>query len=222
MSDQKTQEQINKDGDQNPTPEQVTIDAKTYQALLDYLGDLEGQIKEKDDSSNFDDLDALASEGQKDSQQQQGQQQQEINFDEMSRKEFLQFTLQQLSEEVISPMAVALEEVKLNQEIDKLTRKEEYKDFWDYKDGIYKIAKDNPRLSLKKVYKLAKSEADDNKTKDNKSTNKNRSGLLKHLPNALGERPSGQSSNTTEASEPKTLREAASLAFDEIIQGNKE
>ena len=216
---QENQDQKNQDQDQDQEP--VVLDPKTYQALLEHLDDLEGQVKEKGSSSNnLDDLDSLADEARGSKQQQQ---EEEVDFDGMSRKDFLQYTLKQLSEEVVSPLAVAIEEVKLSQEIDQLTRDEKYADFWDHKDEIYKIAKDNPRLSLKKVYKLAKSEAEDKKTSDSETKTKSRKGLLRHLPDStFGERPSGQAESTTEKSEPATLKEAASRAFDEIMEGNKE
>jgi len=227
MSEQQQQQQNQQDQDQrqqqqqqqDQQTEQIVLDPETYQALLDRLDELEGLVNKSGDleDDDLDDVDSLAREAQRGTQRDEP----EINLDEMSRKDFLQFTLQQISEGVVTPLAVAVEELKLSQEIDRLTRRKGYEDFWDYKDEIYRIAKDNPKLSLEKVYKLAKAEAEEKQTNLPAKKGTSRERLLRHLPN-LGERPSGQTGSATEKSEPKSLREAAERAFDEVIQGNKE
>ncbi|RLG40665.1 MAG: hypothetical protein DRN78_05220 [Thermoproteota archaeon] len=230
MTDQKGQEQQGQEqkGQGQEEQQKVELDVETYTALLDRLEELEqavekGTPKGKGKSSVDDLLDELD-----DPDEPSGQKDEPVDLDSMSRAEFLQFTLQQISEGVISPLAVAVEEMRLDREIDKLTRDEKYQDFWDYKDEIYQIAKDNPKLSLKKAYLIAKQEASEKakgKGKDETGGLAARAVKLKTRlpdPRAFGERPSGTPTGSTQDMGPVSLEEAAARAYDEAMKGGKE
>ena len=206
----------------NQQEETVTLDSQTYKALLDQLEYLESKIEDKNNTEP-DDLDSLVDEVKRPVQSQD--QQHEINLEDLSRQELVQYTIQQISEGVITPLAVTLEEIKINQEIDRLTRNEKYKDFWDYKDEIYRIAKENPSLSLKRVYHLAKAEKEEqNRQNQQSGGGKQYKNLLKHLPpvRTFGERPSGTPRSTTKEKPPESLKDAAEKAFDDIMQQGTE
>jgi hypothetical protein len=204
----------------------ITLDPQTYQALLDQLDYLESKVQGKEkDPDDLDDLDSLVDEVKRTQSPAQNQSSQEPNLEDLSRQELVQYTIQQISEGIVTPLAVALEEIKINQEIDRLTRDEKYKDFWDYKDEIYRIARENPGLSLKRVYHLAKAEKEEQqKQETQRPKGRSREALLRHLPpvNTFGERPSGTPRGATEEEEPRSLREAAEKAFDEVMKGMKE
>jgi hypothetical protein len=211
---------------QNQQNQKVELDTETYQALLDKLTDLEDQVKSKERSNeDEDEVSRLAREAQR----KQGQEErQPIDYDGLSNKQLVEAIGQGVEETVLVPLLTRIEEVELRMEIkDLLSETDEkgnklYGNFWDYKDEIYEIAKDNPKLSLKRCYQLARSgKSEQSKTeKREKGSGEDR---LRHLPKVpiIGEKPGGPSSSSMSEEEPQTRKEALGKVYDQLFEGKE-
>jgi len=206
--------------------EKIELDPETYQALLTRLSDLEGEVKKAGETGEEEtEVERLAREAAAEKGETGTEQ---VDYDALSNTQLIQTLEKDITANVLNPLLTRIEEVSLRIEIDQLTRQTDkdgkllYGDFWDYKDEIYEISKDNPNLSLERAYKLATEGKGEKET-----TLKGKEGsedLLRHLPTLktpVGERP-GVSVGTTEEEEPKDLKGAATKAYDEVFDKKAE
>jgi hypothetical protein len=214
---------------QQQEPKKIELDEETYAALLDKIDELEGKVTPKgkqqkqSDDEDEDEVDRLAREGR----QQQGRQQ-ELNLDDMSPSQLVKVIQDQVRQEIAGPIFVAVNELKYTMEIDKLTRPKEMggegiKDLMDYKDDIMALMLENPKMTMKRAYTLAKVENPEKSKQDTQASDgRDRDARLRHLPphpkRAFGERPGQAEASTTEG-EPKDLKGAVTKAFDEVFKG---
>lgn len=212
---------------QDQQSRKIELDEDTYAALLDKIDELEGKVQPKGKAQQHedeDDVDSLAREGR----QAQGKPE-EVNLDDLTPSQLVKVIRQQVSQEIAGPVLVAVNELKYGMEIDKLMRPAELggegiKDLLEYKQEIMELMIDNPKMSMKRAYTLARAENPD-KVKTEKATDgRERETRLRHLPphpkRAFGERPGQAESSTTEG-EPKDLKGAVTKAFDEVFKGRE-
>jgi hypothetical protein len=202
--------------------EKVELDAETYQALLDKLGDLEEKVKGKEVEEE-DEVTRLAREAE----EKKVGEVKSLDYDSLTNKQLVEALETGINESVVVPLLTKISELEIKAEITELISYEDgegkkpYEDFWDYRKEIYAIAKDNPNLDLERCYKLAKEQVGD---KGETTTKEKGSGedRLRHLPPVrrkgapTGERP-GVSISATSEEEPKTRREAAEKAYEEVL-----
>ncbi|MCW7076430.1 MAG: hypothetical protein OCU18_03950 [Candidatus Syntrophoarchaeum sp.] len=189
----------------------VEIPEDSFNALLDKLDLLESASLEKRN-----DVDALAEEAELVDERETDD---SVDYESMTRAELVNVIKQAVVEDVrdtyIKPLAIKQDAQRISIEIDRIMRKPGYEDFLDYSDEILATAKENPNLPLEKIYKLVK---DDRPEEEKTTTNKR---LLRHLPKGAqpytGEKPSISTSNVSSPKNPKSLRDAASMAYEKIL-----
>ena len=189
----------NQDGELSP-------EGKFFDNLLVRLDSLETKISSRS-------ADDLASEAHQ--QRQQRQESQDLDLEEMSKTELAQTILDLVNQEAVNPILVAVEQLKIQREIDSLVSKPENQDFFDYEQDVKKLMIDNPKLSVKQAYNLAKIE--NPKTQQATSPQEERQDLLKQAFNRqpVGEKP-GVTSNMTTRVQPATVRDAAERAVNDL------
>lgn len=197
----------------------VTLDGKTYNALLDRLEELEA-LATQAPRRKEDPIDDLYEEGLRRSAA--GETRETKELDEMSNTELFQYIMA-IGSKQIHDIAVGLETVKLLRQIDKVSSK--YDDFDVYEEEIKELAMENPTLSIEKAYKLAKAE---NPTKGQKKQlaggPTTRTERILQLPSrhVVGEKPSNMSGGSTKVTNKVyTTKDAAEEAWDEVV-GKKE
>jgi hypothetical protein len=216
-------------------PGLITLTPEQYAGLLDKIEALE----EKQSRRTFT-LDELAEEGnirplkRKEEVEEKAKVRQDVDLDQMTNKQLVDYIFEVVDEAAkpifsqIQQVDAKIETLRVLREIEKLEKdpvtlnkedpnnpEKKISDFWDYKDEIYKVASENPGLSLKQVYKLVKG--------DSKASPDKKEGKLHALPPkpVFGERP-GHSSSVTEKNPPKTTQEAAEKAWKETLGGKNE
>jgi hypothetical protein len=228
-------DQHNQGESSQESEEQVVLSPEQYSALLDRIEELGDKT-----SKSVYSLEELADEGSgryDDHPQQQRPREPDIDVEQMSNRQLVEYIFNVADDVLmkldgkINQVDTKIETLKVMQEIDKLEKnplthhkvdpdnpERMVSDFWDYKDAIYKVATENPTLSLMQVYKLVKSEKGEKVGVPGK-----REGRLMSLPPrpVFGERP-GHSSSVTEKNPPKTLQEAAEKAWKETVGNKKE
>lgn len=216
--------------EEKATGRKIELDEETYSALLDKLDELETRVsksgKQKDEvEEEEDDVESLAREGK------EGRGEKETNIDDLTNAQLLSLVEDKLTKDVMGPVMVAINQLRIEGEIDRLTRPKELggegiKDFWSYKDEIYQIASQHPKMTLKRAYLLAKSENPE-KGKGTEKANdaRDRDARLRHLPErpqrTHSERP-GMAESSSKEGDPKTLKDAAAKAYDEVFSGRKD
>ena len=192
---------------QEQVEDSVSLSSETYNALLDKLDLLETTLANKKDN-----VDTLAKEGVAEPKTTT---QDNVDLDDMTREELVRHIRSDFESSYVNPIALKLEEVRVSNEIDRLIRKPGYEDFLDYSEEILATAKENPNLSLDRIYRLVKEDRQERETKTLKSDER----LARHLPRRFtGEKPSVPASSMSTAKEPKTLKDAASIAYDEVMK----
>jgi hypothetical protein len=128
----------------------------------------------------------------------------------------------------IGPVLVAVNELKYTMEMDKLMRPKEVggegcDDLLDYRQEIMELMMDNPKMSMKRAYTLAKAENPERSSATKKAKPEGeRETRLRHLPphphkGSLGERP-GSAEAAVRSGDPKSLQDAAERAFNEVMK----
>lgn len=199
--------------------QRIELDVEVYQSLLDRIAELEKLAggKSEEGEEDIDDIERLAKEGKQPVYQPQ---QSVPNLDEMSNTELAKFLLTQI-DAVATPrlrdMETKVETLRVLREIDKCEAK--YEDFWQYAKAVQEIGIANPSLSVEEAYHLAKSKTQvAKKSEERRPTITEK--LLKLPPAPLGEKPGLSSSSTVETS-PKSLRNAAMKAWEEVVGKGK-
>lgn len=210
-----------KRGEEKHEEQFVQLDAKTYDALLDKIDELEEQVKgsKGKGGEDEDDIERLAREGKRGGEEDRGKL---PDLDSLSNTELARFISSSLAEEVISPLLVSIEEIKISNELDRMQRNEATKDVMDFSGEIFEICSKNPEMSIQRAYKLAKAEKGEKKDKgEGKGDKKARDERLRHLPkrSTFSEKPSGFSEKVAGEGEPKTLDDAAQKGWDEAMEG---
>lgn len=209
MSDQKQEQEATKQEEQ-VQPQKVELTAEQYNALLDRIAELEAL--------------ALKQQSQPvvppSSQEYGTSEEAGVDIDQMSPRELVQFINEQVSQ-IGQQLLVEIQTLKVQREIDKCEAK--YPDFWDYEEAIRAIAMENPTLSIEQAYKLAKQQMEEEaRPKKAEATSSVTQRILKLPPKVVpGEKPSTAPS-ATRKTEPRTLREAAERAWEDIAGGKPE
>lgn len=199
--------------------DKIELDAHTYEALLNRLSYLEEQSKsgggESDDDD--DDVDKLAKRG-KQTYGGDGGEDGPPDLEKMTQAELAGYLEQGLTERYIQPVLQKLYQIDYQMQIDRLTQREEFKDFHDYDKEILGILKKNPQMGLEDAYYLAKKRSGG---KDKERETGRDENLLRHLPppkrRPAGEKPGAPSSATRENTSEMSTRDAADKAFDEVF-----
>ncbi len=195
--------------------EMIQLDPETYQALLNKLDDLETRLESKgDDDTTIDDLAKEAKEGD---QVTDTKDTKDVDLEKLSQTELARHIEQSLAENLVTPLILEIQTMRLDREIDHLCRDEEYKGIFEAnKKLVFEKASKNPNLSLKEACDLAFKETGKkgkNKESD-KPDEKTLKGKLRHLPSPHGEKP-GQVDHV-EKEEPKTRRSAVERAVEDL------
>lgn len=149
------------------------------------------------------------------------------DLEEMTMSELAQYIFEVVQREVAYPLMQKVEVLRVNQEVDKCEKK--YPDFWDYRQEIWQIASNNPSLSIEQAYLLAKSQnpkqtaprPDTSNATSVTSLNAKKVASEQPKPSAVGDKP-GVSGAAMRRSNVKSLREAAAMAWNEIMsEGGK-
>jgi hypothetical protein len=200
---------------QGEPAEKIELDKATYEALLNRLDELDEALKAKSKEPPESAVDALVTEARS------GGEDEPPEFDSMRPSELVAY----IRDEMINPILVHIETIRIGNEIKELMQEEEYKDFWDHREAIYEVARKNPQLSMRDAYHLATGKAKPQKKepalKKTESAKSPQERLLRHLPPVHGEKPTGVTESSTKEVAPKTLEEAAARAFEDLEKGGK-
>lgn len=175
-------------------------------------------------------VDDLAEEGRSGKGRQESQ---KVDLESMSNTELVQFVFKTAEEQVVQPLTMQIQTLKVMNEIDKVALKHD--DFYDYQGRIKEIAIENPTLSIEKAYKMAKLEAKEEEEEGSeeggeketkvktKGPAKQAKGVKLLLPPrpTLGERP-GTAGAATRQGPAKTLKQAAERAWDDVMGSGRE
>ena len=200
-------------------PEGVMLTKGQYNAVLDALAELEELKTTRGRSQPKDDLDDLV-----DDVKPRGKTSQDRGkgVEEMSQAELVDYVLNQVSVGVAQPLLVKIESIRLDREIEQITKGDQEHEFYSYRGEIYDIASRNPNLSLKQAFKLAKEQAGEKPKKD--GDKKEKSEELRTLPPRAklvqSEKP-GMSRSSSEDKEPETRSDAAKKAWDDMVKSGK-
>jgi len=215
-------------------PNMISLTKEQYSAILDRMDELEqlalSKVEEKGSKgSRRETVDDLAEEARVG---RRGREQEVINLDEMTNTELVQYLSHNLDAQVIQPLSMQIQTLKVMNEIDKAAGKHD--DFFDYHDRIKEIAIENPTLSIEKAYKMAKLEAKEEEEEASEEAESKGKGKEKPLTKqgkgvklllpprpTLGERP-GTAAAATRQGPAKTTRQAAERAWDEVMGSGRE
>jgi hypothetical protein len=212
---------------QDKATEEVKLSQVDYDKLLDHIDDLEGKVIKSAGKEKKADVDDLAEEGRR-RPTQSTEKQEPLDLESLTNADLARLVIGEIQTNMVQPLLVTIHRMDLEHQIEKLTSKDEYKDFWDYKDEIYELAKDNPKLPLEKVYKLAKENFETagkrkptakNKDDDDTETPEEAARRLRRTGGNKGsthsEKPGPSKKTTTEG--PMSARDAATRAWDEVF-----
>ena len=146
------------------------------------------------------------------------------DLERMSRSQLASYMATQIHEGAIQPLQVAIEQIRLDAEIDRLTRVKGYEDFWDHKDAIGKVIQTHPTLSMKDAYIMATGKTPDaanTPVKTGEITPVDSLTRFREKGTIISLKP-GASSNTVVGGEPASRAEAAAKAFEVVIEGKTE
>jgi len=193
--------------------ESVALSPEQYNAMLDAIDELNDLKSQRQPPT----VDSLANEGRGKSTP-QGPSAEDL--EDLKTPDLINFILQEVETRVSQPLMVKLEEMRIKDEIRELTREGKNKDFWNYKDDIYKVASRNPNLSIEEAFMLAKTKKGPLVEGDDGEKPK----PLKNLPPRrtvpVGEKP-GFSGTTVATAEPETRKAAANRAWDDLEKAGK-
>jgi len=212
-------------------PEQITLSAEAYTALLDRLDELEAlgslerpqprqQLKKSNEDDDDDDLESIVSEGKK---SRGGQAEPELTEEEvnnMSNADLMKL-IDQRGSEFIQPIYQRLLENEIKSEIREIRRDKDVRPEFDaYWNLTYKIAKANPEMSVEDAFLLAKVKRPGlykapGKKGDEKGNPLNN---IPPRPRVYGEKVD-RSSLGSESTKPKVdIEDIAAAKFDELTK----
>ena len=130
------------------------------------------------------------------------------DIENMTKTEFAQY----ISQSVGQPILELVMTMAVKEEIRETAA--ENKDFWDYKDEVYKLTMSNPQMSVKQAYLVAKSE-----NPGKSSLNKPAAGTppATSPPPARGERPGVARSSVAQPSK-MSIKDAANTALKDLLK----
>lgn len=219
-------------GGEPPTggePQSVTLSNEEYAALLDHVANLESKVINGTPQGRQDvrTLDSLIDEagdptyqGRVPAAPAAG-----VKLEDMSPDQIIGHIFNTIKKEMVEPLEIKLETLRLMNEIDKVASKPENKDFWEYADQVKEIALNNPKLSINRCYQLAKAEGKRGSGTPGDTGLVKKDSLLYTLPprpkvqGGGGEKPTGVPRGVTTGSGELSRRDAASAAFDQATKG---
>ena len=206
----KKEEEVKKEEEQT-----VTLTGEQYNALVDRLAELEDSLLHGPAKKEVYTLDELESQGRRRAPKTEAIAEEDI--DGLTNTQLANLIFDKAKNEVILPLQTEVATLKVLREIDKCELK--HNDFWEYEKEIYAISTKNPSLSIEDSYKLAKG---DRKEKEEANPEKRIGKKVHNLPPKviLGEKP-GSLNAVTKTSEVKTLKDAATRAWEEIEGAGK-
>lgn len=212
--------------DEGGEEEIVPLTSSQYNALLDHVADLEAQVMDsRRGSKEIKKLDDLIEEGEDGPQRRAAPR--DTPIEEMTPQQVLQSLVQGIHQNLIRPIEMKVETMRVMLEIERTANKKGNEDFWEYGDAVREIAMRNPTLSIQEAYELAKSRGTRKKGEPSDVGLVRKSGVLHTLPLRKGtsvqggEKP-GASRATMKGPESVSRRDAASEAFDAVMGGKKE
>jgi hypothetical protein len=143
----------------------------------------------------------------------------EPDFEKMSPKEFVEYTLSTVRDTLVSPLEKKLAVLGVRAEVAECKAK--YDDFSDYKDEVFKIAMMHPELSLEQAYlqasgkKAVESKREEAARKAKEEKEKEEKARKSSGPRPIGEKSSISRDASTPA--PKTLQDAAVMALKDVL-----
>ncbi len=198
---------------------EVTLSAEQYNALLDRLDELEELAKKPLTQEKVSTIDELAKEVEEEKEEgPKG----EIDWEQVSPEQAVEYVLSRVREEMIAPLYKEIMVERITREIEKL--ESEVDDFDEYAEEVQKLMLENPRLSVKRAYLLAKAELGPTKGKGKGEGEEEEElpkpkDLLRTLPpRPAAKRSSGEKPGMVAPGKkaPQTLKEAVELAAEEV------
>ena len=146
------------------------------------------------------------------------EEEEEVDWETLGvRPEAVNFILSVVQDQLIKPLDVKIELVKVKEQIRDCEKK--YEDFWDYKKEIYAIGSANPQLTVEQAYLLARtSKAKTSEKGEEKKEEKKEETKPQVLP--FGEKPGVKKSSAVKG-EPADLKGAAQRAVEEALGETK-
>lgn len=198
--------------------ETVQLDASTYGALLDRLDELEaaaGATSTRDEHE-----DGLNPEEQLERQTRGAAPKGPPDLERLSNQQLAQFIASELQNDVLQPLLVRIAGLELSlEEKDLRSDYEDKEEFDRLKPEAYKILNRTPSLKLSEAFKLAKKDQPKGEKAKSDTTQTTSRDRLRHLPPRPaihGEKPSGAAVDSTDRARPKSTREAAERALEEL------
>lgn len=215
------EEEKQEEGKEDETLEEkvVSLSETQYNKLMDRVAELEDAASK---TPRKDELDELAEEGR--SRQGRGEDErkgEEIDFENMSNSQLAQTIIDKVNE-AGRPLIVDIETLKVLREIDRCER--DHEDFHEYEKDIRAIAMQKPSLSIEDAYvlaKVAKSKKASDKTEKRETVTERLIGLPKRSFPA-GERSGVAVSTTRGVDGVKTMKDAATKAWDKVMGSKTE
>jgi len=203
-------------GEPTPTPEEQS--AKLLEVLTS-IGDrfmsLEQDIKDlkagKDPPSTPDIASLLAELGKEGGKKGSEPKPDDVDLEGVSNTELANIVYQKIQETLIQPIIDRLETQRMKDEIKDCEQK--YPDFWDFKKEIWAEGTKNPSLSVEQAYIIVKARS--SKQEGAKKGEVGKGG--EKPPQVFGEKK-GLASSSAKKGEPKTVKEAALQAFEEVFK----
>ncbi len=215
--------EINTPGNQDG----VFLSSEQYAALLDHVSSLEAKIindsgpQGKKDIQNLDDLIDAGTTGADRGGKPNGQ-----KLEEMSPEQVVDHIAMAIHQKFIAPLEAKVETLRLMNEIDKVANAKGNEDFWEYAGRVKEIAIQNPTLSIRQAYHLAKQEGTRRPAPSGEQGLNKKSDVLYTLPprpngktNIAGGERGGASQSTLRENKELSRRDAASEAFDAAVKG---
>lgn len=210
-------------------PEGVTLTNEQYATLLDHVASLEAKLMEtpkgRGEVQTLDNLIDEADRGRPAPVTPPAG----TKLEEMTPDQVIGMIYQTIKKEMVEPLEVKVETLRLMNEIDRVASKKGNEDFWEYAGAVKEIALKNPTLSIQRAYQLAKAEGKRGPNPQGEPGLNKKSDVLFTLPKRPsagvqgggGEKPSGASRSTTQGSNDLSRRDAASDAFDKAMKSTK-
>lgn len=209
------EENQNSENGQTADGEKVELDAKTYNALIDRLDELEDAAKVADGSeAKGDDIDDLLQEGQ----QQVGAQEQILDLDRMGNSELAGYIAEELTSNALNPIVVKVAQLELTLEGMRLSGQKGYEDYSKQEKKILPYLHQHPTLSLKEAYNqvVGKPKIDEGESESDKDKEKTDLKSILKRTAIHGEKPSNIGSSQIEKTGPVDTRSAAAKAIKEL------
>lgn len=211
-----------------PAQDGVTLTNEQYATLLDHVASLESRLMESPKGrSEVQTLDNLIDEADQGRPAPSQAPPQGVKLEDMTPDQVIGMIYHTIKKEMVEPLEVKVETLRLMNEIDKVANKKGNEDFWEYANAVKEIALKNPTLTIQRAYQLAKAEGKRGPNPQGDQGLTRKSDVLFTLPKrpvvpgSTGERPSGPPRGMTQGSSDISRRDAASEAFDKAMKSTK-